>query len=144
MLQIRKSSWHWKLNHYVWGERVNGAMSHSLCPYFWGLILAIVGVPFVAFFRKVGEDMVLGGTLTGIMILFVIVLYFVFIKVGAIIFIVGSLSFIGFAVLLSISISEPSDREYKHKEKKTRKPNIAWEMVKATKNKYCPMIQVID
>lgn len=154
MLQIKRSSWHWKLNHYVWGERVDDtytmwggepqSMSHSLCPYFWGLILAIIGVPFVAFYRKVGGSIILGSILSGVAVMFIIALYFIFTKVGATIFIVGSLAFFGFAVLLSISVSEPSEREYKHKEKKKKEPSMTWQMMKGIKNRYCPMIQVVD
>lgn len=49
-MKISKSSWHVNVNDYVYGYGYTAGV-HSLCPYFWKTIIAIIFLPLVAICR---------------------------------------------------------------------------------------------
>lgn len=49
-MNISKGSWHVRLNDYIYGYGYTASV-HSLCPYFWKTILAIILLPLVAICR---------------------------------------------------------------------------------------------
>lgn len=47
-IKMSIKSWHFKLNKYVYGDKIINSGMNNLCPYFWLLIGAFFWVPFMA------------------------------------------------------------------------------------------------
>lgn len=147
MLQVRKHSWH----YWVWrlGRDGNLPQPKNLCRYFWHIVFKIVATAVIA------SLVILGLTF--------IALTLYNHPVGSALIVVGVIlvisAFIGLGYVVGGWVDRRKERydaaysayvrgegpHPKHKPAKPKKqPNLVWAFIKARKQKYCPLIQVVD
>ena len=118
-MKIKRSSWHYKLNHLEGYER----SYDSLCLYFWKLVFKIVALLlFAVFFVACAFKLITSPFIIPILIIF--------------------LFFMLSTVLPLIAIT--SLREKLGKSPELPKENIIIEFVRAKKEKICPLIEYVD
>lgn len=140
MLEIRKSSWHYRL----WRLGRENSMSEpkNLCKYFWHLALVKILFPSIA----------VGFILLGIGAL-VWVIYGHPLATG--VAVLSAVILIAFAVGVVLGIRKlhqrHTERSYERKlvrasmpPKPRKEPSLLWQMIKARKQQMCPLIKVID
>ena len=161
MLTIKQNSWHYKLHRFFYTKD-----SSNLCNYFWSNLLGICAlilapvlallILIVKIFTNKSNDItppiflyflfavisfigglgVLGSATLSLLILAKGMLLGSLIFLGAILLLI-----ILFLIVHVVDENKHKFKIFKFKEdKKDKKPNLIWEFIKATKNKYCPLI----
>lgn len=150
-MKASPKSWHRKLNDFVFGDGYS-LNNSNLCPYFWGTLASIICVIPMAFFKGIRHPIPMQ--------------YRRNVGIGAFISMVGGLIILGylanpqalFSVLFVIGVSlgivfgsllgiiggVEGYRKIRPAKYKAPKPNMFWEMLKAWKNKHCPMLEWTD
>lgn len=150
MLQVRANSWH----YWVWSlgrsrsstSGIPYAQPKNLCLYFWHCALKIGLALFIA-----------GLALTGAAaIVYLIASFPVIIGKGIVLIAIAAVVFIALGYLVGAGVDRRKatkhermirhmdEKEARRKRKEAKQPSLLWAFIKAKKQKYCPMIQVVD
>lgn len=157
MLRIDTNSWHYRLNHKIYGDGV----PKSLCPYFWGTLLAIGFLSWLFALLNLIERQNFSLPHFNIGLLHFLERHSTIIRYVMNIGMIGwgGVAFFGFnqpgsVILLSLGatltffqvfsklIFKPG--VYKPKEYQEKAPNILIEMAKANHHKICPRLDFVD
>lgn len=156
-MKVNKNSWHYKLMDY-WDYKVIDQLLYgnnvTLCKYFWNVVGAIL--QSVGFAAMIVVAIVLFLALVfGIVIAPINYLLTAYFGVPELMEGLGVVTIFIFWVFLPLAggVEEymrgnikgiPDWMRFSHKEvvKKEKKPNLAWEYIKAKKAKVCPFIQL--
>lgn len=156
-MKVNRNSWHYKLmDHFDHNviSRLDYNQSVTLCQYFWSLIGAL--------FQSIGVVLLgIGCTLMLSVIVFAVIVAPINYLLTAYFGVVditdgcGGMLLVLFWIVIPLfaGIEEymrgnikgvPDWMRFSHKEvvKKEKKPNLAWEYIKAKKRKVCPLIQL--
>lgn len=159
-MKLSKSSWHYKLH--LWFSHP-WKVPKNLCGYFWKTVwysiafipVVIIFIPFWVIDLIVKEEdrsssiaemtpvaIILDGALAMVFCMIAMWAYPFSAKTGAgpWIIAVGASGWL-FAVVLAIAHWMDWASKKSGGTKRQKKPNIAWEYIKAKKNKYCPIIE---
>ena len=141
-----KKNWLWKYNNWCNGKfasKWNVHYSKTICPYFWGSVWNLFGMPsvWVLIFYGVGslpsafvvKLLDLSSPLKGT--------GFLGLTIAAIVGWIILFMFFGF-VQLCVALCKKINN--KGKPKTNNKPSVIKEYIKAKKNKFCPMIEFED
>ncbi len=161
-MKASNESIHKRFNEWAWGSSLY-AIDGNLCAYFWGTLLAIVFSPLILLGKTIGYIIdhvdidvninyptipsisydtkdkinsaightVLAGSTIGYLLLCIYIGFDVLFWTGA----------CGACILLVITAGYIRDRYRENHPKKDKTPNLAWEWIKAKKNKNCPLLE---
>ncbi len=167
-MKASNESIHRRFNEWAWGYSIY-AIDGNLCAYFWGTFLAIICSPLILIgkvfeylYHHVNIDVdinwptislppisydtkgkinsaightVLAGSTIGYLLLCIYIGFDVLFWTGAVIGACGA------CILLAITAGYIRDSYRENHPKKDKTPNIAWEWIKAKKNKNCPLLE---
>jgi len=141
-----KKNWLWKYNcwcHDLFASKDNVHYSKTICPYFWGSVWNLVGMPsvWVVIFYLVGylpsmfvvNLLELSSPLKGTGLLGLTIMA-----------IVGWIIILLFVLFVCTCVHLTQKFNKKRKPKTNNKPSVIKEFIKAKKNKFCPMIEFKD
>ena len=163
-MKADNESIHRKFNNWAWGYSIY-AIDSNLCAYFWGTLLAIIASPLILLGKTLGYIIdhidininwptlptmsretehrilvvmghtVLAGCTIGYLLLVIYLGFDVLFWTGAVIgAVVG-------CILVGILLGMAADKYRESHPKKDKNPNLAWEWIKAKKNKNCPLLE---
>lgn len=147
MIKVSKNSWHYRLYVSVWDSPPK-----DLCRFFWGTIAAM----FLHVADFIGGILARLGTgfwravlflfMIGMFIFLAVVIvlatienpWFPLILMGCMAAVAALLAIVGLLIVYLV------DRDKEEQKEGASTPTIAWEFVKAKKQRVCPLIEVID
>lgn len=141
-----KKNWLWKYNRWCEGKvasKDNVHYSKTICPYFWGSIWNLVGMPSAWLFVFYAVGCIPSTFVVGLLDLSPHLKGTGFIGL-TIIAILGWLIILLFTLLFCVCVVMVQEVNKKRKHKTEKKPSVIKEYIKAKKNKFCPMIEFED
>jgi len=145
MLNLNKNSWHAKLFLASYSSK---ELPKSLCNYFWSLIFAIILLPvtFVVVIYNIITKKRVNKIIQISFMLFGLILSSAFYEdysfpTAYFYGLITTVVVVGISGLFAFTLVYFIEKSDNHKPKKTKKPNVIIEGIKAVKNKYCPIIQ---
>lgn len=158
MLNIKKSSWHYRMVDAVWADFFNKNISNSLCGYFWQVVFApIVTIVMAAVILAViailgsGVFYVVGAVIGNLLAHFGLLPSSFLLEKGVFKW-EHVYASIGIDILIAAFFySRYKYRQYKERKRAERslsdepeKVNLVVEFVKAKKRKVCPVLNFVD
>lgn len=168
--RFSKKSWHAKLNKMIIGESYLNNVD-CLCPYFWGTLACIGIFPLFLMYKGIEKGLqalpktnikmpnisrctkdklqmivaysalILAVTSVSALVTSKIIelgVWEVLLWTGLI---AGIIVILGGCIVGAVKLAEHIERWYNNKPKKEKKPNLLLEMIKAKKNKHCPLLR---
>lgn len=158
MLNIKKSSWHYRMVDAVWADFFNKNISNSLCGYFWQVVFApIVTIGMIAVILAVigvlgaGVFYVVGAVIGNILAQFGLLPSSFLLEKGVFKWEHVYASIVVDLLIAAFFYSKYKYRLYKERKRAERsqsnepeKVNLVVEFVKAKKRKVCPVLNFVD
>lgn len=157
-LKFNKNSWHYKLVFFLYGRWYFPIPQYStrkisLCKYFWTVVTGVFIFPFIKLWRSLpysirdhedlGRAISIWAVICGIIHIVAWSFLAEYWWLGFTVFfsVLGVGALIGAVIIFIIDLI---DKHREKQSKKTRRPSLLKEFIKARKNKVCPCIEFVE